>query len=100
MLAGLTWILEFLSSYFKSDNNHNNHPPFSYWMLVDAINILLGLFVFLVLIVWRPRIRKELAGKRILCFYVPDQWANGGQTDEDCLQQTDHEIIKQSNSLI
>jgi hypothetical protein len=79
LLGGFTWIFEVLSYTF------NNHAPSAWvWVFVDAFNCLHGLLIFFVLIIWRQRIRKELAGKRILSVYCPSKWADI-EDDEVCL---------------
>lgn len=81
LLGGFTWIFEVLSYTF------NDHAPSAWiWMIVDAFNCLHGVLIFLVLVVWRQRIRKELAGKRILCFMCPAKWANVNDEEEMCLE--------------
>lgn len=80
LLGGFTWIFEVLSYTF------NNHAPSAWlWMIVDSLNCLHGLLTFFVLIVWRQRIRKELAGKRILCFLSPSRWADVDDEEQICL---------------
>jgi G protein-coupled receptor Mth (Methuselah protein) len=63
----------------------NDHAPSAWvWVFVDAFNCLHGVLIFFVLIIWRQRIRKELAGKRILGVYCPSKWADI-EDDEVCL---------------
>lgn len=69
-LAGITWIFEVLSFYY-GDTNHG----WNVWLIADVVNGLHGLGVFVVLVVCRRRIRKELGNKRILCFRTPASWA-------------------------
>lgn len=83
-LGGVTWIFEVLSYTFKE---HGLSAWF--WFIIDAINCLHGVLVFLILIVWRQRIRKELAGKKILGITLPSKWANVDDDDEKeiCLSE-------------
>lgn len=70
LLGGCTWITEVLS-FLYGDNNDQAW----YWLLMDIINGLHGVLIFFVLIIWRHRIRRELAGHRICCYRAPDRWA-------------------------
>jgi hypothetical protein len=80
LLGGFTWIFEVLSYTF------NNHAPSAWvWMIVDSLNCLHGVLIFFVLIIWRQRIRKELAGKRILWIYMPTKWADVEDDEQICL---------------
>lgn len=77
-LAGLTWIFELLSFYYGTNDRY------TIWLLPDVLNSLHGLGVFLVLVVGRRRVRKELAGKRILgCCTAPAAWANADADSEE-----------------
>lgn len=81
LLGGFTWIFEVLSYMF------NDHAPSAWvWMVVDSFNCLHGVLIFFVLIIWRQRIRKELAGKRILGIYCPTKWADVEDDEEVCLE--------------
>lgn len=74
----MTWIFELLSFYF------GNNERFSFWLIPDLLNSLHGLGVFLVLVVGRRRVRKELAGKRILCCCTaPTSWADADADSEE-----------------
>lgn len=65
----------------------NDHSPSAWvWMIVDSINCLHGVLVFCVLILWRQRIRKELAKHKILGFTWPSSWANIDNEEEVCLE--------------
>lgn len=57
-----------------------------YSILKQIVSAIHGLFIFLVLVVWRERVRKELAGKRILCFTCPHSWADAVNIEEERLQ--------------
>lgn len=82
LLGGFTWIFEVLSYVF------NEHSPSAwFWMVVDAFNCLHGVLIFFVLVVWRRRIKKELANKEILCYTCPSHWANVEDDEEEvCLE--------------
>lgn len=79
MLAGITWIFE-LASYHYGDHNHG----WNMWLVTDVMNALLGVGVFLVLVVCRPSVRRELAGKRFLyCLRMPASWAEHDPDSEE-----------------
>lgn len=81
LLGGFTWIFEVLSYTF------NDHAPSAWlWVVVDSFNCLHGVLVFFVLVIWRQRIRKELAGKKILCYVCPAKWADVDDEEEICLE--------------
>lgn len=82
LLGGFTWFFEVLSYTF------NEHSPSAWiWIIVDSLNCLHGVLLFCVLIVWRQRIRKELANRKILCFTCPSKWANIDDDEEEvCLE--------------
>jgi G protein-coupled receptor Mth (Methuselah protein) len=81
LLGGITWIFEVLSFIF------NNHKPSAWlWDICDLFNCLHGVLIFIILIIWRQRIRKELAGKRILGFTCPSTWADIYNEEEMCLE--------------
>lgn len=93
MLAGLTWIFEVLSYQFGG----STYNGVSYWLIADVINGLHGLLIFFVLVVWRRKIRRELAGKRILCFRAPASWAEVENPEEEQLNDdvpTKHDLIE------
>lgn len=81
LLGGFTWIFEVLSFTF------NDHAPSAWiWMIVDFFNCLHGILAFCVLILWRQRIRKELAGKQICCIICPAHWADVDDDEQVCLE--------------
>lgn len=47
------------------------------------VGFIHGIFIFLVLVVWRERVRRELSGKRILCFTCPESWADAVNVEEE-----------------
>jgi hypothetical protein len=82
VLGGVTWIFEVLSYTF------NDHAPSAwFWFIIDAINCLHGVLVFLILVLWRQRIRKELAGKKLFCITCPEKWADVDDDEEVCLSE-------------
>ncbi|CRK91493.1 CLUMA_CG005159, isoform A [Clunio marinus] len=81
LLGGLTWFLEVLSYMFK-----DHIPTESLWIIVDAFNCLHGVFAFCILIIWRQRIRKELAGKTVCCYKCPTKWADVENDEQICLE--------------
>jgi len=44
-----------------------------------------GVLIFFVLILWRQRIRRELAGKIILCIKFPNDWKDCDDDEQICL---------------
>lgn len=55
-------------------------------MIVDSFNCLHGVLAFFVLIIWRQRIRKELAGKMICGYVCPGRWADVDDEEQVCLE--------------
>ncbi|XP_055615800.1 G-protein coupled receptor Mth2-like [Toxorhynchites rutilus septentrionalis] len=84
LLSGLTWIFEILSFYvFRNSYNRS-----WFWLPIDAFNCLHGVLIFLVLIVCRPGVRRELSSQQILGFRCLAGWAHL-QSDEQDLVITD-----------
>ncbi|XP_055684881.1 G-protein coupled receptor Mth2-like isoform X1 [Lutzomyia longipalpis] len=79
LLVGLTWIFE-VFSYSYGDNSW-------FWIVVDIVNSLHGLLIFLILVVWRQRVRKELAGRKICCIRAPDSWQYGEDAEHERLNE-------------
>lgn len=71
------------------------------------MNGLHGVLIFCVLVLCRRRIRKELAGKRILCFMAPASWSQIEYPEEEHLnvgdgnrQNKKPQIVISFNNLI
>uniref|UniRef100_A0A182NDY1 G-protein coupled receptors family 2 profile 2 domain-containing protein n=1 Tax=Anopheles dirus TaxID=7168 RepID=A0A182NDY1_9DIPT len=71
LLSGLIWVFEILSFHMSE----GLVPQSWFWIIVDAINCLHGVLIFFVLIVWRHRIKRELANRRLFFFRAPARWA-------------------------
>uniref|UniRef100_A0A182Q2Y8 G-protein coupled receptors family 2 profile 2 domain-containing protein n=1 Tax=Anopheles farauti TaxID=69004 RepID=A0A182Q2Y8_9DIPT len=71
LLSGLIWVFEILSFHMSE----GLVPQSWFWIIVDAVNCLHGVLIFFVLIVWRQRIKRELANRRLFCFRAPARWA-------------------------
>lgn len=93
LLGGITWILEVLSYTFSAEIKNSY-----FWAGIDFFNCLHGVLTFFILIVWRRRIRKELAGKKILCFRAPESWSNV-ESDEQDLKSDDGNFGKSTNKF-
>jgi G protein-coupled receptor Mth (Methuselah protein) len=52
---------------------------------MDSLNCLHGVLVFCVMILWRQRIRKELANQKILGYTCPSRWADIDDDEQICL---------------
>ncbi|XP_053682712.1 probable G-protein coupled receptor Mth-like 11 [Sabethes cyaneus] len=90
LLAGLIWIFEIIS--FHVGDGHLGRSWF--WILIDSINCLHGVLIFFVLIVWRQRIKRELSGRRILCFRGPASWSQLKDDEQEQLADEDREYGK------
>ncbi|XP_052890238.1 probable G-protein coupled receptor Mth-like 11 [Anopheles moucheti] len=71
LLSGLIWVFEILSFHMSE----GLVPQSWFWIIVDAVNCLHGVLIFFVLIVWRQRIKRELANRWVICFRAPARWA-------------------------
>ncbi|XP_055626904.1 probable G-protein coupled receptor Mth-like 11 isoform X2 [Toxorhynchites rutilus septentrionalis] len=89
LLAGLIWIFEIISFHIEAPEGSQNRSWF--WILIDSINCLHGVLIFFVLIVWRQRIRRELSGRRILCFRGPASWAQLKDDEQEQLADDNRE---------
>lgn len=76
ILSGMTWFFELFSYIFREWE--------VYWFITDAVNALHGALIFLVLIIFRKRVRRELAGKQICwCCRIPPEWKKIDNTEDD-----------------
>lgn len=62
-------------------------------IFTDIVNGLQGFLNFIVLVVWRKRIRKELAGKNIFCFKGPDKWSDLKDSEEEELNPEESQMV-------
>uniref|UniRef100_A0A8D8MKH3 G-protein coupled receptor Mth2 n=1 Tax=Culex pipiens TaxID=7175 RepID=A0A8D8MKH3_CULPI len=92
LLAGLIWIFEIISFHVEEGHTHRSW----FWLLIDSINCLHGVLIFLVLIVWRQRIKRELSGRRILCFRGPASWSELRDDEQEQLAADDGEPLEKS----
>lgn len=90
LLAGLIWIFEIISFHVADGHLHQSW----FWILIDSINCLHGVLIFFVLIVWRQRIKRELSGRRILCFRGPASWAQLKDDEQEQLAEDGREYGK------
>jgi len=81
ILAGVTWIFEVLSFTF----GESQVPSHWFWIICDVVNALHGVLIFLVLILWRSRIKRELAGRKLCCFRCPARWADVDDIEQEQL---------------
>uniref|UniRef100_A0A023ETF6 Putative g protein-coupled receptor n=1 Tax=Aedes albopictus TaxID=7160 RepID=A0A023ETF6_AEDAL len=83
LLAGLIWIFEIISFHVEDGRLHRSW----FWFLIDSINCLHGVLIFFVLIVWRQRIKRELSGRKVLCFRCPASWAQLKDDEQEQLAE-------------
>lgn len=68
-------------------------------LLFDIVNALHGLLLFLVLVVFRARIKRELAGKKLCCcLHAPEHWRNKVDIEHQRLNENDEEGTMAFNS--
>lgn len=84
-------IFEILITTLKIVNNN------SFRIVTDYINAMQGVIIFLLLVVFRKRVRRELARRHGRCFQkLPREWAT--MEDEDCEElNEDSEEMAQDN---
>lgn len=83
LLVGLTWIFE-VASFMAGDN--------IVWLFFDVINALHGFLLFLILVVFRARVKRELAGKRLCCcLHAPEHWRDNVDVEHQRLNENDDE---------
>lgn len=90
LLAGLIWIFEIISFHIGDGHLYRSW----FWVLIDSINCLHGVLIFFVLIVWRQRIKRELSGRRILCFRGPASWSQLKDDEQEQLAEEGGEYGK------
>uniref|UniRef100_A0A182YG13 G-protein coupled receptors family 2 profile 2 domain-containing protein n=2 Tax=Anopheles stephensi TaxID=30069 RepID=A0A182YG13_ANOST len=83
LLSGLIWVFEILSFHMSE----GLVPQSWFWIIVDAVNCLHGVLIFFVLIVWRQRIKRELANRRLFCFRAPARWAELKDDEQEHLHE-------------
>lgn len=90
LLSGLLWIFEVLSFHISE----GLVPQSWFWILVDAVNCLHGVLIFFVLIVWRQRIKRELATRQLFCLRAPARWAQLKDDEQEHLHDDGRESGK------
>lgn len=61
-------------------------------LFFDIINGLQGLLLFLVLVVFRGRVKRELAGKKLcFCLHAPEHWRDNIDIEHQRLDDNDDE---------
>uniref|UniRef100_A0A182JL93 G-protein coupled receptors family 2 profile 2 domain-containing protein n=1 Tax=Anopheles atroparvus TaxID=41427 RepID=A0A182JL93_ANOAO len=90
LLSGLIWIFEILSFHMSE----GLVPQSWFWIVVDAVNCLHGVLIFFVLIVWRQRIKRELANRRLFCLHAPARWAQLQDDEQEHLHEDGRETGK------
>ncbi|XP_040155822.1 probable G-protein coupled receptor Mth-like 11 [Anopheles arabiensis] len=83
LLSGLIWVFEILSFHMSE----GLVPQSWFWIIVDAVNCLHGVLIFFVLIVWRQRIKRELANRWVFCFRAPARWAELKDDEQEHLHE-------------
>ncbi|XP_003427587.1 probable G-protein coupled receptor Mth-like 1 isoform X1 [Nasonia vitripennis] len=68
VMMGFTWIFEVISFASGETNQF-------YWILPDVLNVLQGIFIFILLVVSRKRVRKLLAKRKPFNISFPKSWA-------------------------
>ncbi|CAG9762603.1 unnamed protein product [Ceutorhynchus assimilis] len=74
IIMGLNWILEIIT--FVADNNVTSLPGRIVLFLIDLFNLLQGVLIFLVLVLFRKRVRRLPAKKNICNIPFPNTWKN------------------------
>ncbi|XP_058799868.1 G-protein coupled receptor Mth2-like [Phymastichus coffea] len=84
VMMGVTWIFEVVSFAFEDTN------PL-YWILPDILNVMQGLFIFALFVVWRKKVRKLLAERRPFGVPFPKSWA-ACKDQERCHEDNEDEL--------
>lgn len=90
LLSGLIWIFEILSFHMSGSMTEQSW----FWIAVDAVNCLHGVLIFFVLIVWRQRIKRELAARRLFCLQAPAHWGQLKDDEQEHLHEDGRETGK------
>ncbi|KAJ8912563.1 hypothetical protein NQ315_006635 [Exocentrus adspersus] len=76
-VMGISWCFEVLSALFETSTSK------WVWVLPDALNALQGFLIFLILVVFRKKIIRALANKKIFrSIKLPSSWKNA--QDDEC----------------
>ncbi|CAH1102868.1 unnamed protein product [Psylliodes chrysocephalus] len=75
-IMGITWILEIVSAAF-----HDSKIRWI-WIITDIFNALQGFVIFLILVVFRKKIKRSLASRKFYKLQFPVYWKN--DKDSEC----------------
>nr|XP_023027617.1 G-protein coupled receptor Mth2-like [Leptinotarsa decemlineata] len=83
-IMGITWIFEVMSAVLVNDKYK------WIWYFTDALNALVGLIIFLVLVIFRKKVIRSLANRKIFMFLrLPANWREA--QDSEC-EELEEEI--------
>ncbi|XP_018567392.1 G-protein coupled receptor Mth2 [Anoplophora glabripennis] len=76
-VMGISWIFEVVSALFEENTSR------WIWVIPDALNALQGFLIFLILVVFRKKVVRALANKKIFnAVRLPAKWKNA--QDDEC----------------
>lgn len=76
-VMGISWIFEVVSALFEESTSR------WIWVIPDALNALQGFLIFLILVVFRKKVIRALANKKIFrSVRLPASWKNA--QDDEC----------------
>ncbi|KAJ8670443.1 hypothetical protein QAD02_001702 [Eretmocerus hayati] len=95
VIMGFTWIFEILSALTKGPVSPEEQEQW-HWIVTDTLNTLQGVFIFILLVVSRKKVRKLLAQRRPCNLPFPKSWA--AYADQENCAPPDPEELELSNS--
>ncbi|CAG9762461.1 unnamed protein product [Ceutorhynchus assimilis] len=95
IIMGLNWILDIIT--FVADTNITSLAGKSVLFLIDLINLLQGVLIFLVLVLFRKRVRRLLANKNICNIPFPNTWKNLEDEEMDSGEQRAMQTVVEYN---
>ncbi|XP_017768554.1 PREDICTED: G-protein coupled receptor Mth2-like [Nicrophorus vespilloides] len=96
LIMGLLWFFEVISVALN-----NVHRILNYvWVVTDYVNVLQGVLIFLLLVVFRKRALRGLANKGFYCFQFPGMWKTFVDEEQVDEYEREDEVQMSNNDRI
>lgn len=90
-VMGICWIFEPLSDLLQVEGHGY------LWLATDIINSLQGLIIFFLLVVFRKRVRRDLANINVIRNRLPREWATIPKEDCEELEEEEEQLSLTDN---
>ncbi|XP_019770961.2 G-protein coupled receptor Mth2 isoform X1 [Dendroctonus ponderosae] len=85
VIMGITWSIEIFTFILNSDKSSTAGRIVVF--ILDLVNTLQGVLIFLILVVFRKRVRRELANKNLCNIKFPNSWKYLEDEEMDSAEQ-------------